>query len=428
LVCRVKRVTAPIILKHRLDNGLKIVFVPDDRVPVVSVCLTYAVGSRHERPGRSGFAHLFEHMMFEGSANVLKTEHFQMVESAGGIAAAFTGWDSTVYIDTLPSHELELALWLEADRLGTLADALSQETLDNQRDVVKNERRSSIDNVPYGTAEEEIFRLVFPSTHPYSHSLWGSMDDLSAASLQDVQAFFQTYYVPNNVVLTIVGDIEANQAIELVDRHFGPISPGAAPPSVNASEPELGGSTREVKKEDVPLPRLFIGCPIPPYGRAAFDVADLVADMLVSGRASRLQRRLIRELRLAQQVDASAYPLVDGAALLLVDVTASEDADPADLEAALLVEINRLADEPPDEEELARIRLRRATTHAVTMQDAEQRADRIGMYACLLDEPERFGKEAEIDLAITGNAVREVARETFSPENRTSLWYLPSGS
>ena len=162
--------TQSAILRHRLDNGLRIVLAPDDRVPIAGICMVYAVGSAHERAGRSGFAHLFEHMMFEGSAHVAKTEHFQLVESAGGRINAYTSWDSTVYIDTVPSHALELALWLEADRMATLAQSLSQGSLDNQRDVVKNERRLSIDNVPYGSAYEQIFALSYPETHPYHHS------------------------------------------------------------------------------------------------------------------------------------------------------------------------------------------------------------------------------------------------------------------
>jgi zinc protease len=419
--------TQPTILRHQLDNGLRIVLVPDERVPVVGVCLVYKVGSAHEPAGRSGFAHLFEHMMFEGSANIGKTQHFQYVESAGGRINAYTSWDSTVYIDTLPSHELELGLWLEADRMATLAQALSQESLDNQRDVVKNERRLKIDNVPYGRSEERLFELIYPETHPYHHSTFGSMEDLSAASLEDVRAFFETYYVPNNAVLTLVGDVEADPALDLVERHFGPIPRGSEPPPMPGTDrARLDGPAREEVGDEVPLPRFFIGCPIPPLGSDGFDVADLTADLLISGRASRLEKRLVRELRLAQAVDAFTYPLVSGSALFLVDVTAAEDVANADVEAALINELDRLADEPPSEEEMARVRLRRATDHAVRMQESDERADRIGMYACLLNEPERYGRERQRDDAIGPDAVREFARDALSAENRVSLWYLPA--
>jgi len=366
-------------------------------------------------------------MMFEGSAHVAKTEHFQQIESAGGNINAYTSWDSTTYVDTLPSHELELALWLEADRMATLTHALSQESLDNQRDVVKNERRATVENAPYGSAEEHIFALAYPPSHPYHHSYWGSMDDLSAASVDDVRAFFETYYLPNNAVLTIVGDFATDPALELVERHFGPIPGGADPPALSAVEPTaLSSSPREEVVEDVPLRRLFVGWLIPPLGTSAYDVADMTADLLVNGRASRFETRLVRELRLAQEVDAWAYPLVNGNALLLVDLTAADDAAPAKLEAALDEELARLAATPPDEAEMARVRLGRATNHATTMQKAEERADRIGMYACLLHEPERYGREHERDLAVSANAVRDLARDTLTAADRVTVWYLPA--
>lgn len=419
--------TQSAILRYQLDNGLRIVLAPDDRVPVVGVCVMYAVGSAHERAGRSGFAHLFEHMMFEGSAQVAKTEHFQLVESAGGRVNAYTSWDNTVYIDAVPSHALELALWLEADRMATLAQTLSQESLDNQRDVVKNEKRTSLDNVPYGRAYEQIFALSFPKTHPYHHSSFGSMEELEAASLDDVRTFFETYYVPNNAVLTIVGDINTEMAYERIGRHFGHIPRGSEPPPLTGAENlRPPGASRATVRDEVPLPRLFIGCTVAPFGEVGFDVADVAGDVLTSGRASRLETRLVRELRLAQAVDASAFPLVGGASLFVVEAMATEDANPSELEAALTLELDRLAEEPPSEEEMGRVRLRRATSHAVEMQDTEDRADRIGMYAILLDEPERFGRERERDLAVTADAIRDLALGPLSAENRVSLWYLPS--
>ena len=418
--------TQPTILRHQLDNGLRVVLAPDDRVPVVGVCVTYAVGSAHEREGRGGFAHLFEHMMFEGSAHVAKTEHFQLVEGAGGRVDGYSVWDLTAYKDTLPSHMLELALWLEADRMATLTEALTQESLDNQRDIVKNERREKVDNVPYGTADDLVFELTFPPMHPYHHSAFGSMEELEAASVDDVREFFETYYVPNNAVVTIVGDMDTDRASELVERHFGPIPRGSEPPPLLGTDSvRPPGAVREEVHEDCPLPRLIVSCTVPPLGGEAFDVADLTTDLLISGRASRLQKRLVRELRLAQAVEALTFPLVNGSSMLVVDVTLTEDAEPADLEAALMTELDRLADEAPGDEEMDRVRLRRATSLAVTMQESDERADRIGMYTALLDDPERFNREIERDLAVSGEAVRDLARGALSAENRVSLWYLP---
>ena len=415
------------ITRHELGNGLRLVLSRDPRVPVVSVCVTYGVGSGHERPGRSGFAHLFEHMMFEGSVNVSKGEHFGLVESAGGQVEAYADRDYTNYIDTLPSHELELGLWLEADRMASLSSVLSQESLDTQRDIVKNERRAKIDNVPYGPAEDELFAMAFPPGHPYGHSMFGSMDDLEEASLDDVREFFTAYYTPNNAVLTMVGDFQADAATNLVERHFGPIPRGPEAPRVgDPPAPLPDGPIRRDVISEVPLPQLLVGCPIPTLGTDSFDVADLTVDLLVTGQASRLERRLVRETRLAQTVDAYAYPLVAGSAFVAFEITASEDAEPDKVEAVLGAELDRLGSEAPTDEEMARVRMGRETTHAVGMQQAEARSDRIGMYASLLDQPERFGTEGEIDSRITADAVRGLAREAFSAGNRASLWYLPA--
>ena len=416
----------PSITSHRLGNGLRVALAPDHRVPVVSASLWYGVASAHEREGRSGFAHLFEHMMFQGSAKVAKAEHFAAVQAAGGRTNASTGVDATVYQDTLPSHELELALWLEADRMATLGEALTQEKLDNQRNVVKNERRKRVDNVPYGTWEERSFALAFPATHPYHRSSWGSMEDLSAASLQDVQEFFAAHYVPNNASLTLVGDFEPDAALSLVDRHFGGIPRAPHPPGPDGdAEPLTHPINREEVRGDVPMPGLYLVCQVPPLGDAGFSVAELVGDLLVRGRASRLQKRLVREQRVAQAVDAWTMELLQGASLLLIEVMVPPDVEPADLEAALDSELDLLASQPPSGEELARVRLQRATQRAKTMQKVEQRADRIGMYASLLDDPNRFLGEQQRDGDIGPEDVRGFARAWLASGNRKYLWYLP---
>ncbi len=415
------------ISTHRLTNGLRVVMAPDARVPIVGVGMTYAVGSAHEAPGRSGLAHLFEHMMFQGSANVGKAEHLTAIEATGGDADATTGWDSTVYIDVMPSHQLALALWLEADRLATLSQAISQETLDNQREVVKNERSGEIDNVPYGDAEDRLFELLFPAGHPYAHSLYGSMDDLDAASLSEVRAFFETHYLPNNLVVSLVGDFDPEPALELVDRYLGPIPGGPVPAAVSPAPVAAPAERRAEVEDDVPAAKLYLGCLIEPFGTDGWTTADFTADLLTSGAASRLQRRLVRELRLADDVVAAAYPLGAGNAVLEIDVEASEEADPEEIEAALSAELERLATEPPGADELARIALRRETDRAGTMQEAGERAERIGMYAVLLDEPERFGREAEEDRGVTSDAIAELASGALSESKRVSLWYLPTG-
>ena len=205
---------------ERLPNGLRLIVAEDHLAPVVAVHVWYNVGSKHEVPGKTGFAHLFEHVMFQGSANVAKAEHMALVQAAGGTLNGTTWLDRTNYYETLPSHQLELALWLEADRMATLLDALSQENLDNQRAVVKNEKRWSYDNRPYGSWQEKVFGHLYPEDHPYHHPTIGSMADLDAASLEDVSAFFRTYYAPNNATIAVVGDCERAQVRAWVDRYF----------------------------------------------------------------------------------------------------------------------------------------------------------------------------------------------------------------
>src|SRR5215210_2768587 len=216
--------------RHRLANGLRVVLSPDPSAPVVAVNLWYDVGSRNERAGRTGFAHLFEHMMFQGSANVPEMAHFALIEQAGGSLNGSTWLDRTNYYETLPAHYLELGLWLESDRLGWLLPAMTQEKLDNQRDVVKNERRWRVDNQPYGDWDERLQAMLYPPDHPYHHSVIGSMEDLDAVSLEDVEQFFRTYYAPNNAVLTLCGDFDPAEARRLIDRWFGPIPRGPAIP------------------------------------------------------------------------------------------------------------------------------------------------------------------------------------------------------
>src|SRR5687768_2211506 len=229
--------------RYQLDNGLRVILSRDTSAPVVAVNLWYAVGSRNEREGRTGFAHLFEHMMFEGSANVPEMAHFSLIEQAGGSLNGSTWLDRTNYYETLPAHYLELGLWLESDRLGFLLPAMTQDKLDNQRDVVKNERRWRVDNQPYGDWDERLQALMYPSDHPYHHSVIGSMEDLDAASLQDVEEFFRTYYAPNNAVLTVCGDFDRDRTLELISRYFGGIPAGPPIPEIPGRvrvEPVLG--------------------------------------------------------------------------------------------------------------------------------------------------------------------------------------------
>jgi zinc protease len=416
--------------RHTLANGLRVILSHDDRAPIVAVNLWYAVGSRHEQPGTTGFAHLFEHLMFQGSANVGKGEHFSLLQAAGGSVNATTSWDCTTYFETLPSHELELALWLESDRLASLLPAMTQEKLDNQREVVKNERRHSVDNQPYGSWEEKLQALLFPEAHPYHHPTFGSMQDLDAASMADVSDFFASYYAPNNAVLTIAGDFDPPAALALVDRHFGPIPANPTVPQAPSTEIEaiLGIEVREIFPDRVPLPRLYVAYRTPVFGSAGFDALEVAADLLGAGRASRLYRSLVREQQLAQDVSTFAFPMIGGTAMSGVWATARSGVGHEALATALWTEVDRLTTVGPTDGELMRVRNLHAASVESSLERVRERADRLSMYACLVDQPERINTEVSRYLSVTAARVREAMAASLRRDNCVVLTYLPAAS
>ena len=414
--------------QRTLANGLRVIVAPDHLAPVVAVNLWYVVGSRHEQPGRTGFAHLFEHFMFQGSRHVTKAEHFSLIQSAGGVNNATTYFDRTNYFETLPSHQFELALWLEADRMATLLDALDQENLDNQREVVKNEKRQSYDNRPYGSFYEKLMAAVFPVEHPYHHTPIGSMEDLDAASVDDVISFFRTWYAPNNAVLSIVGDVDDDEAHAAAARYFGPIpaNPAIRQPAPDQIESVIGHEYREVVPDAVPLTRVHFGFRCPPFGSAEFDALEVAGQILAGGRGSRLYRRLVRERRIAQDVTAFGLPLIDGASFFGGWVTVRPDADADDCEDAYLAELQRLADEPVTDDELARARALIEASELGALGRVEEVADRLSMYAALFDRPELVNEQLGRYLAVSAEQIQAVAREVFRADNRVVLTYVPN--
>ncbi len=416
------------IERHQLDNGLRIVLSRDDATPIVAVNLWYDVGSKHEQQGKTGFAHLFEHMMFQGSENVAKGEHFAQVQAAGGTLNATTWLDRTNYFETLPSHELELALWLEADRMGRLLPAMTQEKLDNQRDVVKNERRWAVDNQPYGTWDEKLQALIYPEGHPYHHSTIGSMEDLSAASLDDVSRFFATWYAPNNAVLTVAGDFEPQAALAAIERQFGPIPANAQLPGRPdmSIERRIGREIREIVHDRVPLPRVYVSYRMPTFGTDAWDALEVASDLLASGRASRLYRSLVRERQLAQDVTVFAFPMVGGASMFTLWATTRPGVDHEELEQALLGEIERLKTDGPSAEELERVRNLHAAGVESSLERLAERADRLSMYTVLFDTPEMINTEVSRYEAVGAERVRAAMAETLRDDNRVVLTYLPA--
>lgn len=335
--------------EETLPNGLKLIYHVDRSTPVAAVLLWYSVGSKVEQPGKTGFAHLFEHMMFQGSKNVPKTGHFAMLEAAGGRGGSdvngTTSNDRTNYFEQIPSNQVELALWLEADRMGTLTETLTQEKLDNQREVVKNERRQSLDNQPYGTAFEKIEESLFPEGHPYHHDVIGSMADLSAATREDVIGFFKTYYAPNNAVLVVAGDIDVPQVKTSIRKYFGPIPRGPAVPKLaNMTLPAIAGREhREVVNDSLAVaPAVYIGFRIPSAKDPGGTTGTLLGDVIGSGKSSRLYESLVRRQQIATNVFSGNFGLVDGADILYIGVQGKPGANADSLEKATMAEVSSL--------------------------------------------------------------------------------------
>jgi predicted Zn-dependent peptidase len=412
---------------ERLPNGLRLIVAEDHLAPVVAVNLWYNVGSKHEVEGKTGFAHLFEHVMFQGSANVGKAEHMALVQAAGGTLNGTTWLDRTNYFETMPSHQLELALWLEADRMGTLLEALNQENLDNQRDVVKNEKRWSYDNRPYGSWNEKLLGHLFPVEHPYHHPTIGSMADLDAASLDDVRAFFATWYAPNNAVLSVAGDCDRAQVRAWADRYFGPIPANPSIPSLpDLSLPEvIGAEVRETVEDRVPLARVYLGFRAPVFGDPRLDALDLASQLLAGGKGSRLHRRLVRDERIAQDVAVMTLPFIGGASVCVGWATAKPGVDIATVEAAYLEELEKLATEPPTDDEMARAKALTEADELGSLARVEERADRLSTYATLFDDPGLINTLLPRYLAVTAEQIRDAARGVFRADNRVVLTYLP---
>jgi zinc protease len=410
-----------------LDNGLFVTLSEDHTAPIVAVNLWYHVGSANEKPGRTGFAHLFEHMLFQGSAHVGSNEHFELIQRAGGTLNGSTWLERTNYFETVPSNELALALWLEADRMGELLPAMTQEKLDTQRDVVKNERRWAVDNQPYGTMLEKMQELVFPPSHPFQHSLIGSMEDLSASSLDDVAQFFATYYTPDNAVLSIAGDFEVNEAKQLVTDYFGPIPKGSGKPPLPPMSlpPVFGRKLREVVYDDVSLPRLFMAFRSPVFGSDRYYAASVAGAVLGVRKGSRLQRSLVRDRQIAADAGAFTFDLAKGTDLLVVDVMARPEIPVPQLEEEVEREIDLFYREGVTESEVRRAIALIETDLVTSLQSAGDRADRLSMFATFFKRPELINEQTERYRAVTAAGVNELIAERFGEDNRATLLYVP---
>ncbi len=409
---------------HRLANGLRVVLHRNAALPLVAVNLWYHVGSKNERPGRTGFAHLFEHMLFQGSEHVATHDHFRLLQQVGGVANGSTWYDRTNYYETLPSHQLDLGLWLESDRMGFFLPALTQENLDTQRDVVMNERRQRIENQPYGQAGERLHELLYPADHPYHWPVIGYMEDIAAANLEDVRAFFATYYTPSNAVLTLAGDFDPEAALERVEAWFGEIPAGPPVPPVVVPAAAQNGERREVLPDAVRLPRVYVGFRAPAYGERSWYAADMLAAVLTGGKSSPLYRDLVYDRQIAQDVGASVSPYEKGGTFMLV-ATARPGVEVEIVENALLDHLAAAATTLPAPDELERARNRMLTDAYSSLQKLDSVADLFSQFATYFDDPAGVATEAGRYLRIAPEELVEVAATHLTENERVVVQVVP---
>ena len=403
------RVLPPIpFTEFTLPNGLRVILHEDHSVPIVAVNVWYHVGSKNEVPGRTGFAHLFEHMMFQGSKNY-DDDYFRPLQTIGGTLNGSTNPDRTNYFEVVPSNYLERALFMEADRMGGLLEALTEEKLANQRDVVKNEKRQNYDNRPYGLASARIAEILYPPAHPYHWLTIGALEDLTAASMNDVKGFFRRFYTPNNASLVIAGDINPREARALVTKHFGSIPRGPATNPVKAGQPVIGTEIRRTMQDQVSLPRLYmVWHTVPEY--SADDAAlDVLAAILADGKSSRLERALVYDQQIAQAVTASQQSR-EIAGTMQISVTAKRGASLDSIEAVVKREIARIAAEAPTRQAVDQVYNEIEAAFVYNLQTVQGKADRMNAYATFRGNPGFFEEHLRRYRAVTPADVQRVAR------------------
>lgn len=411
--------------QYTLPNGLRVILAEDHSTPIVTVNIWYNVGSRNERVGRSGFAHLFEHMMFQGSAHVKKGEHFQLIERAGGTMNGTTDEDRTAYFETLPANRLNLGLWLEADRMRSLA--ITAENFENQRQAVKEERRLRVDNQPYAPALVEGMAMLYDSTDcfAYAHSVIGSMADLDSARVEDVQAFFDLYYAPNNATLTVVGDFDPGEAKRLIQQYFGDIPRGRDPPPVECRYRfDVGPLRKTWEDQHANLPAVIVAYRIPPHDHADTPALRHLSTILGAGESSRLHRSLVRDSKTALGA-GSQLQSRRGPGVLLVFAIANQGVSAEALERQLLAEVARVRDQGVSEEEVTKARndYRAGTIFGMqTTMSVSQQLQHFAHFHSSLDEI-----HAELDkyLAVTGSDIQKAARTYLVPENSLTITVIP---
>jgi predicted Zn-dependent peptidase len=411
--------------EFKLKNGLRVLLAEDHRAPTFSICMTYNVGSRDERPGRTGFAHLFEHMLFQGSENVGKGEHFILVQNNGGSANGTTNSDRTNYFETLPANQLELGIFLEADRMR--APAINQANFDNQRSTVQEERRQNYDNRAYGKTYEAVIDLVYDN-FPYKHSTIGSMEDLNAATLDDAIDFFRTYYAPNNAVLSMVGSFKTEAALALIKKYFENIPAQPAPAPADMNEPEQKAERRKTVEDGfAQTPRLDVVFKIPPANTPDWYALEMLGQVLASGVSSRLYQKFVKEKELALSVYADAEEK-RGPSLFWFSLMARPTTDLGALEKLLYEEIQRIQKSPVEDSELNKVRMQLRRQRAQQLYSTRSRANSLGHFAVYYNDPGLINKVWARYEQITQADIQRVAQKYFTDSNRTVVTTLPKAA
>jgi zinc protease len=406
----------------RLENGLRVITVEDHNAPVIAIDITYNVGSRDERQGRTGFAHLFEHMMFKGSENVGTGEHFYLVFNNGGTMNGTTNEDRTTYFEALPSNQLDLALFLEADRMRSLV--INKANLDNQRNAVQEERRLGVDNQPYGQSGEVLQGLIYDN-FAYKHTVIGSMDDLNAATVEDVAAFFKTYYAPNNAVLTLVGDFNTADALKKIKANFGNIPRQTDPPAVDMTEPEQKAERRaSVDDALARLPEVDIAFKAVPGNTSDFYALQVLSAALQGGQSSRLYQTLVKE----KQLVTSIVGFIDekrGTGAFYISATVRQGVNPADVEAAIYDEIERVKKEGVADWEIQKAKNTTRRNYINSMQSSLSRAINLSVWTVYYNDPNLINTRLDKVSAVTKADVLRVANKYLTAANRTVVTTNP---
>jgi zinc protease len=417
----------PRLIERRLDNGLRVVLLPDGSSSLVAINLWYHVGSKDDPPDRTGLAHLFEHMLFQGSQHVAANEHFQLVQRAGGSSNASTSFDRTNYYETLPSHCLELGLWLESDRLGFLLPALTEETFDGQRSVVLNERRERVENQPYGRAFETIQDALFPHDHPYGWPVIGYPEDIEAADLDDVKRFFRRFYNPANAVLTLVGGFEPIRAERLVNQYFGDIPPPESVPRPFATDAGRIERKEIVLEDEVALARTYLAWRCPEITSGERYAGEIMASVLSGGKSSPLYQDLVHQRQLAQDVTAFLLPMELTSTFLLV-ATAKPGVELSAIEARLAYHLTTESGGSTRAEDLERARNQVATGFFEDLQSVESLADLLSRSATFFEDPAAVDSEVSRYLNLQESELIDFSRRYLSPDSCVRLRVVPHGT